>query len=62
MAQVDVENLGRKWRWGTAQPTTGTWVAGDIVWNTAPASPAPVGWVCTVSGTGGPAQWRSFGA
>jgi len=40
---------------GTAAPTTGTWGVGDRSENTAPASGAPSGWVCTVAGT--PGTW-----
>jgi hypothetical protein len=43
----------------TAAPTTGTWVRGDIVYNSAPASLGYVGWVCTASGT--PGTWTTFG-
>ena len=43
----------------TAAPTTGTWVRGDIVYNSAPASLGYVGWVCTASGT--PGTWATFG-
>jgi hypothetical protein len=30
-----------------------TWEKGDIVWNSAPAPGAPIGWVCTTRGTNG---------
>jgi hypothetical protein len=30
-----------------------TWEKGDIVWNSAPAPGAPLGWVCTTPGTNG---------
>jgi len=36
-------------------PTLGTWKAGDICFNTAPAGGSPPGWVCTVAGT--PGTW-----
>jgi hypothetical protein len=39
--------------WGTAAPSSGTWVAGDICWNTAVASGQPEGWRCTTGGTSG---------
>lgn len=42
----------------TAAPTTGTWGAGQVVWNSAPSSSA-IGWVCTASGT--PGTWLAFG-
>jgi hypothetical protein len=38
-----------------AAPTTGTWRATDIVWNSAPTSGQPAGWICTVAGT--PGTW-----
>lgn len=46
---------------GTAAPTTGTYVQGDIVWNEAPTNAAgqAIGWVCVVGGT--PGTWRAFG-
>lgn len=44
---------------GTAAPTTGTWVVGDKVHNTAPAAGGTVGWVCTTAGT--PGTWKTFG-
>lgn len=31
-------------------------VAGDIVWNSAPASGQPIGWMCTA-----PDTWKSMG-
>jgi hypothetical protein len=39
--------------YGTAAPTTGTWADGDIVWNSAPATGQPMGWVCTTPGGAG---------
>lgn len=43
----------------SAVPTTGTWIAGDIAFNTAPASGQPKSWVCTVGGS--PGTWVSQG-
>ena len=45
--------------WGTAVPTTGTWVRGSRVINTAPSVGQPRGWACTVTGT--PGTWVSEG-
>lgn len=45
---------------GTAAPTTGTWVAGWIRWNSAPAPGGNVGWICTTGGT--PGSWWAFGS
>jgi hypothetical protein len=42
-----------------AIPTTGTWVQGQIVWNTAPTAGSYAGWVCTTAGT--PGTWMPFG-
>lgn len=42
----------------SAAPTTGTWRVTDIVWNSAPASGQPAGWVCTVAGT--PGTWKAM--
>jgi hypothetical protein len=38
---------------GTAVPTSGTYGAGTIVRNTAPASGQPIDWACSISGTMG---------
>ena len=43
---------------GTAAPTTGYWLAGDRVWQSSPAASAPMGWICTVTGT--PGTWRAM--
>jgi hypothetical protein len=40
-------------------PTTGTWVKGDVVYNSDPDSGEYIGWVCTVAGT--PGTWKTFG-
>ena len=42
-----------------AAPTAGDWHVGDLVWNTAPSTGNPVGWVCTVAGA--PGTWAGFG-
>lgn len=44
---------------GSAAPTTGNWVVGDIYLNSAPASGGYIGWVCTVAGS--PGTWKTFG-
>ncbi|MCR4307647.1 MAG: right-handed parallel beta-helix repeat-containing protein [Candidatus Berkelbacteria bacterium] len=48
-----VSSIPRKIYSDTAAPTNGTWEDGDIVWNSAPAVGAPVGWVCTTPGGAG---------
>lgn len=42
----------------TAAPTSGTWVDGDIVWNSAPAAGGAPGWVCTTPGS--PGTWKAM--
>jgi hypothetical protein len=42
-----------------AAPTTGTWVVGDIVYNSSPSAGGSVGWVC-VDATGS-GTWKEFG-
>jgi hypothetical protein len=44
---------------GSAAPTTGTWSVREIVYNTAPDTGQPVGWICTAAGT--PGTWKAFG-
>jgi len=45
---------------GTAAPTSGTYVKGDICLNSAPAAAASLGWICVTSGT--PGTWKAVGA
>jgi hypothetical protein len=44
---------------GIVIPIAGTWLVGDLVWNSAPSTLSPAGWVCTVAGT--PGTWKTFG-
>lgn len=44
---------------GTAPPSAGDYVVGDIVINRVPAVGSPKGWTCTVSGN--PGTWVSQG-
>lgn len=46
--------------YGTAAPTTGAHIVGEVVWNSAPAASGTIGWVCTTAGT--PGTWKTFGA
>ena len=46
--------------YGTAAPTTGTWIGGDIVYNSAPSAGGKIGWICVTAGT--PGTWKAFGA
>lgn len=41
--------------YSSAKPTTGTWIVGDIAWNTAPGTMGPMGWLCTTAGS--PGTW-----
>jgi hypothetical protein len=50
---------GRTFVSATVPPATGTWQPGDVVWNAAPATGAPAGWICTAPGT--PGTWSAFG-
>jgi len=43
--------------YGTAAPASGTWVAGQIVYNSAPAAGGVPGWVCVTGGT--PGTWKA---
>jgi cytoskeletal protein CcmA (bactofilin family) len=45
---------------GTNYPAAGTWNAGDILYNSAPAAGTVTGWICTVGGTAG-GSWLGFG-
>ena len=45
---------------GSAAPTTGAWLQGDIIENSAPAAGGNAGWICTTAGS--PGTWKSFGA
>ena len=44
---------------GTAIPTTGAWLKGDIVYNINPSAAGYVGWICVTAGT--PGTWKGFG-
>ena len=44
---------------GSAVPTTGTWVQGDKIWNEFPSAGSIMGWTCVSSGT--PGTWYPFG-
>ncbi|KKN51521.1 hypothetical protein LCGC14_0622130, partial [marine sediment metagenome] len=44
--------------WGAAAPADGTWVVGDICWNTGVAAGGSPGWVCTSAGT--PGTWKTM--
>ena len=46
--------------YNSAVPTSGTWVQGDIIYNTTPVAGGKLGWVCTSGGN--PGTWKAFGA
>lgn len=46
-------------RHATAPPAMGLWSRGDVVWNAAPSTGEPMGWVCTSAGT--PGSWNVLG-
>jgi hypothetical protein len=45
---------------GSAAPTTGANVVGDIVFDSSPTAGGFIGWVCVTAGT--PGTWKTFGA
>lgn len=56
----NVEPTGAEVYYGTAAPTTGTWVAGTKVLLATPAAGGYSGYICTTAGT--PGTWKGFGA
>ena len=44
---------------GSAAPTSGNWLRGDIVYDETPTAGGTVGWVCVTSGS--PGTWKTFG-
>lgn len=50
---------GKKFEVADSIPTNGSYVKGDIVWNTDPKPTGYVGWICTRTGT--PGTWKPFG-
>ena len=44
--------------WGTAPPTTGSWLVGDKVWNSNVSQGGSPGWVCIAAGS--PGTWRAI--
>lgn len=45
--------------YASSTPVSGSYVIGDIVYNTAPSAGGFVGWVCTQAGS--PGTWKTFG-
>jgi len=50
---------GKKFETGTSAPQNGSYIKGDIVWNTDPKAGDYIGWVCIATGT--PGAWLPFG-
>lgn len=49
---------GCKIGWDIAMPVSGMFHAGDIIYNSNPASNGPTGWICTVDGA--PGLWTTL--
>ena len=45
---------------GTAAPSGGAFVQGDMMFNSAPAAGSPMGWMCVASGS--PGTWKAMGS
>jgi hypothetical protein len=56
----DVSIGGKKFTNGISAPKKGTFMVGDICYNTQPKAGGYVGWICTVAGS--PGEWFPFGA
>ncbi len=50
---------GKRIFWDSSVPASGTWIQGDVIYNTAPVASGYIGWVCVSGGT--PGSWKSFG-
>ena len=55
----DVSIGDKRFTNGRTAPVTGSYVIGDICWNTNPASGHHIGWVCVSEGN--PGIWTPFG-
>ena len=49
----------KKFEVGSDQPSAGSYIQGDIIWNTNPIPSGYVGWICVRSGN--PGEWKPFG-
>lgn len=56
--RMDVSIYGARQHYATAIPTVGTWIRGDIVWNTLPSAGGTPGWMCVAGGT--PGTWKAM--
>jgi hypothetical protein len=55
----DVSIGNKRFTNGPASPTSGSYLLGDICWNSNPQANSFIGWVCVFAGT--PGQWLPFG-
>jgi len=51
--QGNIANSPNRFQLDVAPPTSGTWLAGDVIWNAAPEFNGPAGWICTARGPRG---------
>lgn len=56
---MTLNSAGNTVQYAAAAPSAGTYLQGDIVWNTGAAAEGTVGWVCTSAGS--PGTWKTFG-
>jgi hypothetical protein len=57
-SRMDVSIYGARQHYAAAVPASGTWISGDIVWNTFPSAAGVPGWMCVTSGT--PGTWKAM--
>jgi hypothetical protein len=55
----DVSIGNKRFTNGTSSPTSGSYLLGDICWNSNPQASSFIGWVCVFAGS--PGQWLPFG-
>jgi len=56
--RTDVSLYGARQHYAAAVPAAGTWIRGDIVWNTLPSAAGVPGWMCVAGGT--PGTWKAM--
>ncbi len=45
--------------YGNAAPVSGTFQAGDLIFNRSPVAGGTAGWICVAGGS--PGSWKTFG-
>lgn len=50
---------GQRIVFANSAPTSGTWLAGDLVYDVSPSAGSNVGWVCVTGGS--PGTWKTWG-